>query len=78
MRAAGFRVIAWDEVTPPCPASGATPPGQTIQRLVMGDASLAAITRAARVNEDERRVVMIHATCVAETADSEEPTSLSL
>jgi hypothetical protein len=67
MESAGLRVTAWDEVTPPRPPSVATPPAGTIQRLVMGDDDLAAITRAARVNEAERRLVLIHAIGVAET-----------
>jgi len=56
----GFRAIAWEAVTlggpPPGPA-----PAQTVQRLVMGEARVTEITAAAKRNEEERRIVMVHA-----------------
>ena len=56
----GFRAIAWEAVTlggpPPGPA-----PAQTVQRLVMGEARVTEITAAAKRNEKERRIVMVHA-----------------
>lgn len=59
--AAGFRALAWDAMpsdAPPTP--GVSAPGQTIQRLVMGD-SLTAILDAGRRNAEERRLVSVQA-----------------
>ena len=56
----GFRAIAWEAVTlggpPPGPA-----PAQTVQQLVMGEARVTEIAAAAKRNEEERRIVMVHA-----------------
>ena len=62
---AGFQTLAWDEVHVERPAAGATPPAHTIQRLVMGDAQIAEIMRATRVNEAEHRLVMVQAVFAA-------------
>jgi SAM-dependent methyltransferase len=62
IEAAGFRARAWDDVTHELrtPSSGASVPAHSVARIVMGDA-IDAITRAARRNRDEGRVVMIQA-----------------
>jgi SAM-dependent methyltransferase len=56
----GFQAVAWEEVSPGGPPPGPAP-AQTVQRLVMGEARVAQIAAAARRNEQERRIVMIHA-----------------
>jgi hypothetical protein len=63
---AGFRALAWDEVRVERPAPGAPAPAHTIQRLVMGDAHLAEIAWASRINDDERRLVMVQAVFTAD------------
>ena len=67
IEASGFEAIAWEEVS-----SGGPPPGpapaQTVQRLVMGEARVAEIAMAARRNEEERRIVMVHAVFAAAPA----------
>ena len=63
IKRSGFRAVAWNEVTPGGPPPGPAPV-QTVQRLVMGEVRLAEITAAARRNEQERRIVMIHAVFV--------------
>jgi len=62
VEAAGFRARAWDDVTfeLPTPGTGASVPAHSVARIVMGDA-IDEITRAARRNRDERRIVMIQA-----------------
>jgi len=70
----GFRAIEWVEVTPDrpgpgtpdrppprTPPPGTPPPRLTVQGLVMGDERADEIMRASRRNEEERRIVMIHA-----------------
>lgn len=64
IEAAGFRVLAWEEVVPP-PVVDAPPPERTVQGIVMGVEHLAEIGRAARRNEAERRTTMIHAVAEA-------------
>ena len=62
---AGFRTLAWDEVRVERPVAGAPAAAHTIQRLVMGDARIAEIARATRVNETEERLVMVQAVFAA-------------
>lgn len=61
MEAAGFSVVEWSEVRIDRPPSDAPRPAYTVQSLVMGDDRLAEIMRASRRNEDEGRVVLVHA-----------------
>jgi MPBQ/MSBQ methyltransferase len=63
--AAGFTAIEWAEVTVGPPPPGAPRPAHTVQSLVMGDERVAEIMRASRRNEDEHRIVMIHAVFAA-------------
>jgi SAM-dependent methyltransferase len=65
IQAAGFEERAWREVTIGPPDPGAPRPPQTVQALVMGDQRVAEIMAASRRNEDERRIVMIHAVFAA-------------
>ncbi|MEX1172742.1 MAG: methyltransferase domain-containing protein [Chloroflexota bacterium] len=67
VEANGFRVVAWDAVTPARPSAGAQRPVHTIQRLVMGDDRLDAIMAAALANQEEDRLRMIQAAAVAES-----------
>ena len=67
IEASGFRVVAWDSVTPGRPPVGAQQPAQTIQRLVMGDDRLDAIMAAALVNLEEDRLHMVQAAAIAES-----------
>jgi SAM-dependent methyltransferase len=57
---AGFRTVAWDDVTAETSGGRAPAQGQSIQALVMGD-MLAAIAEAGRRNRDEGRIVMVQA-----------------
>jgi hypothetical protein len=57
---AGFRAVAWDDVTAETSGGRAPAQGQSIQALVMGD-RLAAIAEAGRRNRDEGRIVMVQA-----------------
>ena len=66
IEAAGFRTQTWSEVRVERPAPGTPAPAHTIQRLVMGDARLAEIMRATRVNEAEGRLVMVQAAFAAD------------
>ena len=61
----GFRAIAWGEVTPDRPGPGTLPPSHTVQGLVMGDQRVEVIASASRRNEEERRIVMVHAVFAA-------------
>jgi len=61
----GFRETAWSEITIGPPPPGRPPPAHTIQALVMGDERVDEIMRASRRNEDERRIVVIHAVFAA-------------
>jgi len=72
--AAGFQAISWDEVAIGPPPPGRPPPAHTIQALVMGDDRVAEIQRASRRNEDEGRIVMVHAVFSARPT-SERPRS---
>lgn len=58
---AGFVERHWDEVRIGPPPTDAPRPTHTVQTLVMGEDRLAEIMRASRRNEDEGRVVMVHA-----------------
>jgi SAM-dependent methyltransferase len=62
IESAGFRVRVWDDVTAETagPATGASIPAHSIQRLVMGDA-IDAIIRAGHQNRDGDRLVLIQA-----------------
>jgi SAM-dependent methyltransferase len=62
IEAAGFRAIAWDDVTDEAkpPASVDDIPMHSIQRLVMGD-RLAEILRSGQRNREEGRIVLIQA-----------------
>ena len=64
--AAGLRVVTWGAVAPGGPPVGMPQPAYTIQRLVMGDDRIDTIMAAARVNEREDRLRMIHAAAVVE------------
>lgn len=64
--AAGFREIAWSEVVIGPPPPGRPPPTHTVQALVMGDLRADEIMRASRRNEDEHRIVVIHAVFTTE------------
>ena len=59
---ADFRIRVWDDVTAETagPATGASIPAHSIQRLVMGDA-INAIIRAGHQNREEHRLVSIQA-----------------
>ena len=57
---AGFQLRAWNDQTASQPRSGAPDPPYSIQRLIMGD-DLAAIRAAGKRNNDENRIVTIHA-----------------
>ena len=63
--AAGFREISWGEVTIGPPPPGKPPPAYAVQALVMGDERVDQIQRASRRNEDEHRIVMVHAVFTA-------------
>lgn len=67
IEAAGFETLEWAEVRIGPPAPDAPRPPHTVQALVMGDGRVAEIMRASRRNEDERRIVMIHAVFAAGT-----------
>jgi len=62
IEAAGFRARVWDDVTAETagPATAATIPAHSIQRLVMGDA-IDEIIRIGHRNRDEGRLVSIQA-----------------
>jgi ubiquinone/menaquinone biosynthesis C-methylase UbiE len=62
IEAAGFRVRVWDDVTTETagPATAATIPPHSIQRLVMGDA-IEEIIRVGHRNRDEGRLVSVQA-----------------
>jgi hypothetical protein len=62
IEAAGFRLVAWDDVTYEVggPSTGAPVPGHAIQRIVMGPA-LDAIIAAGHRNREEQRIVMVQA-----------------
>jgi len=62
IEAAGFHARAWEDVSLELstPSTGASVPAHSVARIVMGDA-VDDITRAARRNRDEGRVVMIQA-----------------
>jgi len=62
IEAAGFRTIAWEDVTHDAagPSTGAAVPAHSIPRIVMGDA-IDEITRIGQRNRDEGRIVTIHA-----------------
>jgi len=60
IEASGFRLLEWDDVTNE--KSPAVPrPMYSIQRLVMGDDLLAEINNADKRNDEEKRLVMVHA-----------------
>ncbi len=59
IEAAGFRALAWEDVTLTT-AGGSAVPVHAIQRIVMGD-DLDAIVRAGQRNRDEHRIVSIQA-----------------
>ncbi len=61
IEAAGFVAREWAEVRIGPPAPGVPRPAHTVQALVMGEDRVAEIMRASRRNEDEGRVVLIHA-----------------
>jgi len=61
----GFRPVAWGEVTIERPPPSMPRPRHTVQGLVMGDERVDEIMRASRRNEEERRIVMIHAVFTA-------------
>jgi SAM-dependent methyltransferase len=67
VEAAGFRVVTWDDVIPFRPSADAPRPAHTIQRLVMGDDRLQAITAAALINQQVDRLRMVQAAAVAES-----------
>jgi SAM-dependent methyltransferase len=62
IEAAGFRALAWQDVTHEAggPAAGANIPAHAIQRIVMGDA-LDAIIAAGHRNREEGRLVLVQA-----------------
>jgi SAM-dependent methyltransferase len=62
VEAAGFRPLAWDDVTAEAagPSTGDRVPDYSIQRLVMGD-TIEEITRSGKRNREEERIVMIQA-----------------
>ncbi len=62
IESAGFRAREWDDVTAETagPATGASVPAHSIQRLVMGDA-IDAIIRAGHRNREEGRLVLVQA-----------------
>ena len=62
---AGFAALDWEEVRVGPPLPDAPRPTHTVQALVMGDDRVEEIQRASRRNEDERRIVMIHAVFAA-------------
>jgi len=61
IEAAGFVALEWREVAIGPPPPGAPRPRHTVQALVMGDDRVEAIMQASRRNEDEGRVVTVHA-----------------
>jgi SAM-dependent methyltransferase len=63
IEAAGFRAVAWDDITDEAagPSTGAPVPAHSIQRIVMGDEHLDSIRRAGERNRVERRITMIQA-----------------
>ena len=61
IKAAGFRLLRWDDVTDEKDLPTAGRPKYMIQKLVMGDALLAEIQPADQRNDKEKRLVMIHA-----------------
>ena len=65
IEAAGFTAVEWSEVRVGPPPPDAPRPRQTIQSLVMGDERVREIMRASRGNEDEGRVVLVHAVFTA-------------
>jgi sarcosine/dimethylglycine N-methyltransferase len=62
IEAAGFRALAWQDVTAEVsgPSTGAAVPAHSVARIVMGDA-IEDIARAGERNREEHRIVMIHA-----------------
>jgi SAM-dependent methyltransferase len=62
IEAAGFRLVAWDDVTHELggASTGTAIPDHAIQRIVMGD-TLDAIIAAGHRNREEGRIVMIQA-----------------
>ena len=60
--AAGFRVLAWDDITGENPSTGGSAPASSIQRLVMGD-WLNEMTEPNRRNSEERRLLSVQAVC---------------
>jgi SAM-dependent methyltransferase len=65
IEAAGFSGLEWSEVRIGPPPPAVSRPTVTIQSLVMGDVRVAEIQRASRRNEDEDRIVMVHAVFAA-------------
>jgi MPBQ/MSBQ methyltransferase len=62
---AGFTELEWSEVRVGAPAPDAPRPAHTVQSLVMGEWRVGEIMRASRRNEDEDRVVLVHAVFTA-------------
>lgn len=65
IEAAGFTVLEWSDVWIDRPPPDAPRPAHTVQSLVMGDDRVAEIMRASRRNQNEGRVVMVHAVFTA-------------
>ncbi len=65
IEAAGFTQLEWSEVRIGPPPPDTPRPAYTVQSLVMGDERVGEILRASRRNEDEGRVVMVHAVFAA-------------
>ncbi len=61
IKAAGFRLVKWDDVTDEKDPPIAVRPMYGIQKLVMGDELLAEIRIADQRNDGEQRLVMIQA-----------------
>jgi hypothetical protein len=61
IEAAGFRLLQWDDVTDEKDPPNTARPKHSIQKLVMGEDLLAAIIRAGKRNDEEKRLVMIQA-----------------
>ena len=62
---AGFSDRAWPEVAIGLATPDSSPPRHTVQRLVTGHRRVDEILCATLRIEDERRIVMIQAVCVA-------------
>jgi len=61
IEASGFRLLQWDDVTDEKDPPDTPRPKDSIQTLVMGDELLAAIMRAGKRNDDEKRLMMTQA-----------------